>query len=183
MEYGPLGLVVLAFCESVFFPVPPDFMLLPLAMLKPGLSFWYAFLATLASVAGAILGYGIGLKAGRPLLEKYFPRQRLIQIELLFKNYGGWAVGIAAFTPFPFKLFTLAGGIFRVRLWPFAIASAIGRGGRFFLEAGLVFFLGDEAEALFGPNFELITMGITVVLIGLIWLVGKIRAGRARKYR
>lgn len=180
IEYGPLGLFALSFFESVFFPVPPDLVLLPLAMVNPGLSFWYAFLATSASVAGALAGYSIGRRAGRPLVQRYFPEHRLVQIELLFRRYGGWAVGIAAFTPLPFKLFTLAGGIFKVRLWPFLIASIMGRGARFFFEAGLVFFLGDKAESLFGRNFDLITMGITVFVIVLIWLIGKTKPGHGR---
>lgn len=170
MEYGPLGLFFLAFCESIFFPVPPDFVLLPMAMMKPKLSFWYAFVATLASVAGALAGYVLGKQAGRPLVDRYFSHERISQIEALFSRHGGWAVGIAAFTPLPFKLFTLTGGIFRVKLWPFMIASTMGRGARFFLVGALVFFLGEQADSFLGRNFELITVCLAGAVAGLAWL-------------
>jgi len=170
LEYGQVGLVLLAFCESIFFPVPPDFVLLPMALVKPRLSLWYAFLATSASVAGALAGYAIGRKAGRPLVDKYFSRDKISRIEVLFSKYGGWAVGIAAFTPIPFKLFTLTGGIFRVGFGPFLIASAIGRGARFFLEGALVYFLGEGAIAFLGRNFEVVTIGLTAIVLALAWL-------------
>ncbi len=175
MEYGSLGLFLLAFCESIFFPVPPDFVLIPMALGRPNYSFWYAFLATAASLAGALTGYVIGKKAGRPIVTRYFPEARFGQIEMLFAKYGAWAVGIAAFTPIPFKLFTLSGGVFQVRLWPFLIASTIGRGVRFFLEGALVFFLGRNAVLLLETNFEFITLGITGVVIVFVWLARKLR--------
>lgn len=175
MEYGPLGLFLLAFCESIFFPVPPDFVLLPMALGRPNHAFWYASVATVASLAGALTGYMIGKKAGRPIVERYFSEDRFNRIEKLFAKHGAWAVGIAAFTPLPFKLFTLAGGIFHVKLWTFLIASTIGRGVRFFLESSLVFFLGRKAVSLLGKNFELITVGITAVVLVCVWLAGKLR--------
>ncbi|HAF67435.1 MAG: VTT domain-containing protein [Bacillota bacterium] len=175
LEYGQLGLVLLSFCESIFFPIPPDLVLLPMALMNPRLSFWYALLTTSASVAGALAGYAIGRRAGRPLVDKYFAPDKVSRIEILFSKYGGWAVGIAAFTPIPFKLFTLAGGIFRVELWPFVIASAIGRGGRFFLEGALVYFLGDEAMAFLGRNFEMVTVVLAASVLGVAWLANRFR--------
>jgi len=165
LQYGPLGLFLVSFAESVFFPVPPDLVLLPLAMMNPGLAFWYALLCTSASVAGAVFGYLLGGKAGRPLLAKFMRKERIAEVERLFTKYGGWAVGIAAFTPIPFKVFTLTGGIFKVPLMPFLFASILGRGARFFLEGGLVFFLGDRAQTLLGRNFEMFTLGLTVAVI------------------
>ena len=174
LQYGPLGLFIVAFCESIFFPIPPDLLLLPLSMVSPKSSLWYAFLTTSASVAGAFAGYYLGRKAGRPLVERFFSPSKVCQIETLFGKYGGWAVGIAAFTPIPFKLFTLGAGIFRVRLWPFFIASVLGRGGRFFLEGGLVFFFGERAQAFLGRNFELMTLALTAVVLLGMWLIPKL---------
>lgn len=181
LEYGQLGLALMAFCESVFFPIPPDLVLLPMAMMRPEMSLWYALLTTVASVAGAMVGYGIGRKAGRPLVDRFFPQDKISAIEVLFSKYGGWAVGIAAFTPIPFKLFTLTGGIFRVGFWPFTIASVVGRGARFFLEGGLVYFLGEEAASLLGRNFDLATIGLTAAVLILAWLGNRFRTQYTRK--
>lgn len=170
LEYGQLGLALLSFCESIFFPIPPDVVLLPMALMNPGLSFWYALLASSASIAGALAGYAIGRKAGRPLVERYFAQDKISAIEVLFSKYGGWAVGIAAFTPIPFKLFTLTGGIFRVEVWPFVIASVVGRGARFFLEGALVYFLGEQAVSFLDRNFDIVTMGLTIAVVAFAWL-------------
>lgn len=184
LQYGPVGLFVVSFFESIFFPVPPDVLLLPLSLMRPQLSFWYSLLTTFASVSGAFVGYLIGMKAGRPIVEHMFSRKRVQEIEALFARYGSWAVGIAAFTPIPFKLFTLGAGIFRVGLWPFFVASVLGRGGRFFLEASLVFFLGDRARAYLGRNFEMTTLGLTLAVIFGTWFLprlGRSAIGKRRK--
>ena len=88
LEYGQLGLALMAFCESVFFPIPPDFVLLPMAMMRPEMSLWYALLTTVASVAGAMVGYGIGRKQAGLLLTG-FPQDKISAIEVLFSKYGG----------------------------------------------------------------------------------------------
>ena len=87
------------------------------------------------------------------------------KVEVLFKKYGGWAVGIAAFTPVPYKVFAFGAGVFRVPLLTFAVASVIGRAGRFFLEGGMVYFLGERARTYLGRNFELATLALTAILL------------------
>ncbi len=173
LAYGPVGLFIVAFTESTVFPIPPDVILLPLAMMNPRLSWWYAFLTSAASVLGGLLGYAIGRKAGRPILRRFFKEETIRQVEPLFVKYGGWAVGIAAFTPLPFKIFTFGAGIFRVPVLTFTVVSTIGRSARFFLEAALVYFLGDRAQAYLGRNFELATLGLTVILLLITWLLPK----------
>ena len=173
LAYGPVGLFIVAFTESTVFPIPPDVMLLPLAMMNPRLSWWYAFLTSAASALGALLGYAIGRKAGRPILRRFFKEETIKQVEPLFVKYGGWAVGIAAFTPLPFKIFTFGAGIFRVPILTFTVVTVIGRSARFFLEAALVYFLGNKAQVYLGRNFEIATLGLTASLLLITWLLPK----------
>lgn len=170
-QYGPLGLFIVAFAESSFFPVPPDVVLIPLCMAHPRASLLYAAVTTAASVLGAVFAYLVGAHGGRPLLLKFTDRASLDRVRRLFDQFGGWALGIAAFTPVPFKVFTIASGIFQVRLVPFLVASTIGRGARFFLEAALVLRHGEHVREIIGTQFELITLvvGIAVAVAAIAW--------------
>ncbi|MGI6644067.1 MAG: YqaA family protein [Bacillota bacterium] len=181
VEYGPLGLVIVAFVESLVFPVPPDLILIPLCLATPRLSFWYAFLATFASVLGGTCGYFVGQRAGRPLIVRLFSGKTVQQVEGLFLRYGGWAVGVAAFTPIPFKVFTLGAGIFHVPFWTFLAAASFGRAGRFFLEGAAVFFFGERASQFLGRNFEIITLIITATALVLMTFASRLPKVRAMK--
>lgn len=176
--FGGWGLFLVSFAESSFFPVPPDVILIPLALLNPRLALWYAFVCTSASVLGGLFGYFIGARAGRPVLDRFVSRARMRQVEDLFARYGGWAVGIAGFTPIPYKIFTIAAGIFRVGKTVFVVASLIGRGTRFFLEAVIVVALGKEALAFLGRNFEIVTLVLTLLVLGVWFLRKRIRTLR-----
>jgi membrane protein YqaA with SNARE-associated domain len=175
-RFGAAGLFVVAFAESSFFPVPPDVMLLPMCIAHPRAAIWYAAITTASSVLGAAFGYLVGARGGRPLLLKFTDEQGLRTVQRLFDKYGGWAVGIAAFTPIPYKVFTIASGIFRVRLIPFFTASIIGRGSRFFLETALAVKYGDAFREMIGPKFEIITL-----LVGLAAAALAIAIGRAQR--
>jgi len=175
-RFGAAGLFVVAFAESSFFPVPPDVMLLPMCIAHPQAAAWYAVITTASSVLGAAFGYLVGARGGRPLLLRFTDEQGLRTVQRLFDKYGGWAVGIAAFTPIPYKVFTIASGIFRVRLTPFFAASIIGRGGRFFLEAILAVRYGEAFRETIGPRFETITL-----LVGLTAAALAVALGRAQR--
>ncbi len=174
-RFGTVGLFVVAFAESSFFPVPPDVFLLPMCMAHPQAAMWYAFITTVSSVLGAGFGYLVGARGGRPLVLRFTDDRGLRTVQKLFDKYGGWAVGIAAFTPIPYKVFTIASGIFRVRLTPFLTASVIGRGGRFFLGAALAMKYRDTFREVIGPKFEIITL-----LVGLAAVAAAIALGRAQ---
>jgi undecaprenyl-diphosphatase len=133
---GIPGLVLTAFTESSFFLIPPDAILIPLALLDSGNAVLYGLTATASSTAGALLGYWIGLKGGRPILLKLAGEKSVKKAEEFFNRHGAWAVGIAAFTPIPYKVFMIASGVFMLRnLKAFIIASLLGRGGRFMADA------------------------------------------------
>ncbi len=150
--HAPWYLGGLAFAESSFFPIPPDVMLAPMALARPECAWRLALLTTLASVAGGLLGYAIGHYAFE-LVQPWLadrPRygQAYQQAVAWFERYGFWAVFVAGFSPIPYKVFTIAAGVMGMPLLPFALASVIGRGGRFYLVAGLMRLGGARMEAM-----------------------------------
>ena len=165
INHGLIGLIITAFAEASFFPLPPDVILVPLSLLNPKLSFLYAALTTIFSSLGGVLGAVLGLKLGRPLLERFSSRERIDKVARLFTRYGGWAVALAALTPIPYKVFTIAAGVFKVRLWVVLTASLAGRGLRFFLEASAVYLWGDRATAFISTYLGPVTVGLAVLLI------------------
>ena len=161
------ALFLLAFAESSFFPIPPDLLIIPLVLANPGLWFWYAAVATVGSVVGALFGYFLGIKGGRPALLKVAGERRTKKVEDYFHKYGDWAIAIAAFTPVPYKIFTIAAGVFQYNWKKMAIISIPARGARFFLLAGLLAVWGTQItsfmEWFLGP-FTFVIMGILAVV-------------------
>jgi len=147
---APWYLGGMSFAESSFFPVPPDIMLAPMCLANPRRAWWLALLTTLTSVAGGLAGYAIGyfaFEALAPWLQttKYWTSYQTAVA--WFEDYGFWAVFIAGFSPIPYKVFTIAAGALSMALLPFALASLIGRGARFYMVAGLMKWGGARMEA------------------------------------
>ncbi len=163
---GPLGLFGLAVAEASFFPIPPDLLLLALCLVRPSESFLFAAICTVGSTLGGMLGFAIGRWGGRPLLERLVSAEKILFIERQFQKHDVWAVAIAGFTPIPYKLFTIAGGAFRLNFWRFVIVSVCSRGARFFLVATVVYVFGEQANRLVRDYFNVLTIGFAVLLIG-----------------
>ncbi|MDI3509605.1 MAG: YqaA family protein [Pseudomonadota bacterium] len=149
-RHAPWYLGGMSFAESSFFPIPPDVMLAPMALARPEKAWLYAWITTLASVAGGVFGYFIGLLAFdaiEPWLQtsRYWGAYQTAT--QWFDEWGVVAVFIAGFSPIPYKVFTIAAGALSMALLPFTLASVIGRGGRFFLVAGLMRWGGARMEA------------------------------------
>ncbi len=182
--YGSWALGLLAFAESSFFPLPPDPLLIALALGAPEKALWFALICSAASVAGGVLGYLIGMglmgTVGSRILRFYGAEPKWESIKRLFDRYDAWAVVIAAFTPIPYKIFTIAAGAFRIRFGTFVIASIIGRSARFFLVAGLIYFYGDVIRAFIDRYFNLLSMAFVVLLV-LGFLLVKLTLGRHGK--
>ena len=134
-------LAIVSFAESSFFPVPPDVMLAPMVLGNRKRAWRLAGLTTLASVAGGILGYYLG-GFGEWLVTIYGAQATLAQAQQWFADYGLWIILVAGFTPVPYKIFTISAGMMGMSLVTFVVASLIGRGARFFLVAGFIYFAG-----------------------------------------
>ncbi|PSN19836.1 cytochrome B [filamentous cyanobacterium CCP5] len=166
-------LFLVAIAESSVFPIPPDVMLVPMCGSNTGKALRFAAICGAGSVLGGILGYGIGLFAfdavGEPLLNFYDPNHQVFaQIEQIYTRWGFWGVLTAAITPIPYKLFTLASGLFHFSFGLFVLASVIGRNLRYFAVAGLMSWGGDRLRDWMGENFELVAGSILVFLVGSI---------------
>ena len=150
--YGGVALFLNAVAESSFFPLPPDVLLIVLSILRPPLSFVYAAICSVGSVLGGVVGYVLGLKGGRPLLQRFISAERIRFVERYYQKYDIWAVGIAGFTPIPYKAFTISAGVFVLDLKRFILISLVSRSARFFL-VGLVIFLFGETAKLYVTKY------------------------------
>jgi membrane protein YqaA with SNARE-associated domain len=144
-NYGLWGLFFLSFLESFISPILPDIMLIPMVLSMPEEAIYYSAIATLASVLGGFIGYGIGSEFGQLALKKYVPPRHTETIERWIKTYGGWAILLGALAPIPYKFVCIAAGTFRTNILVFLIASILGRGKRFLLLGILIFYYGPKA--------------------------------------
>jgi membrane protein YqaA with SNARE-associated domain len=160
----------LSFTESVIFPIPPDVMLAPMSLAQPHKAWWYALLTTIASVLGGIAGYLLGYFAFETLLEpkiiEWGYEAKLNQAVDWFTQYGVWVVFIAGFSPIPYKVFTITAGMLHMAFVPFVIASAIGRGARFFLVAAIMYWGGAKMEDKLRQYVEF--LGWTVIVLAVV---------------
>ncbi|HEX9851382.1 MAG TPA: YqaA family protein [Woeseiaceae bacterium] len=140
-------LAALSFAESSFFPIPPDVMLVPMCLADRHKAWRFAAVTTLTSVLGGIAGYAIGyffIDMIEPWLHSSGKHDTYLRVREWFAVWGVWAVFVAGFSPIPYKIFTIAAGATLLSLPGFVIASAIGRGARFFLVAGLIVAGGER---------------------------------------
>ncbi len=163
--WGALALFVLAFWESSFFPIPPDGLLIALAAGNVPFALGFSAIATAGSLSGAMLGYWIGQRGGRPILNRLFATERIRYVEHQYQKRDIWAVTIAAFTPIPYKVFAIGAGAFQLDFRRFMLASLIGRSGRFFLVGLLITVLGQQIEAAIEQYFDRLAIAFLVILL------------------
>ncbi len=163
-------LALVAFAESSVFPIPPDAFLIPMVLARPQAAFRLAAIATVASVAGGVLGYGIGYllweTVGRAIVEFYGYTEEFRRLQALYAQWGLWIVAIAGFTPFPYKVVTIASGVVGFSLPAFVLASVVSRAGRFFLVAALLWAFGETVRDFVERRLGLLTLLFTLLLIG-----------------
>ncbi|MFY7697445.1 MAG: YqaA family protein [Legionella sp.] len=163
-----------SFAESSFFPIPPDIMLISMGLACPNRSWQYAWIATLFSVMGGIVGYIIGYYCMAILLPYILSSSYATSYEHMltwFKDGGLWMVMIAGFTPVPYKLFTLTAGAMHLQWTPFVIGSILGRGLRFFLVSALLFFLGETLQQRLRPCIDLLGWSILIIVVLMYLLI------------
>ncbi len=161
-------LFVLSFAESSFFPIPPDVMLAPMCLTNKTKIWQFAFITTLGSVLGGVFGYVIGFY-GFDFIEPVINNMGYSESYLLavrwFNDWGFWAVLIAGFSPIPYKVFTIAGGVLQMPFAPFLLASLVGRGARFYLIAFLVRIFGDQADSLIKRYMDKIGWALVILIV------------------
>jgi len=161
-------LAAMSFAESVFFPVPPDVMLAPMSLAQPSKAWRFASFATVASVLGGIVGYFLGYWLFEPVVQPFIEQmhwQEKFETALTwFKEYGVWVVFLAGFSPIPYKVFTIGAGVLQMAFLPFLIASAVGRGARFFLVSALMKWGGVKMEQKLRQYVEVLGWGLVILI-------------------
>lgn len=171
-KYSVYVLAVVSFLEASIFPIPPDAILLTVCLSRPNRSLWYALVCSLFSVLGAVLGYFIGLTLWSAVdvffFNYMFSENAFLYVRNLYHENSFLAILTAAFTPIPFKVFTIAAGVFKISLADLVIASAIGRSARFFIEGGLFYLFGPSIKTFIDRYFNLLTVIVTLLIIAAI---------------
>jgi len=175
--YGTPALIILSFAESSFFPIPPDPLLMAMALSRPRHSFLYALFTTLASLAGAVVGYLIGSFLWSTFGDFFFnfvpgftPKVFAL-VETKYHENAFWAIMTAGFTPIPFKVFTIAAGAVKISWTDFLLGAAVGRSMRFFIVSALLYFLGPRVKIFIERYFNLLSILFVILLIGGFALV------------
>ncbi len=167
---APAALFGVSFVESSVFPIPPDVMLVPMVLAQRAKAWWFATIATLGSVIGGIAGYAIGYflfeAVGEPILQFYGMTDAFHRFAERYNEWGAWIVFIAGVTPFPYKVITIASGATQLNIVVFMVASVLARGLRFFLVAGLLYWIGQPIREFIERRLGLVTTVFVILLIG-----------------
>lgn len=174
-QFAPRILAALTFAESVFFPIPPDVLLAPMVLAKPKRAWHYATITTIASVVGGITGYFLGYFMFepwiQPLITSWGKQAVFDQAIWWFNEWGVWVVFLAGFSPIPYKIFTVSAGFLHMAFLPFFIASTIGRGMRFFLVAGVIYYGGEKMEKALRKWIDILGWSLVILIIAAYFLL------------
>jgi membrane protein YqaA with SNARE-associated domain len=174
-KYALPALAILSFAESSFFPIPPDVLLIAMAVAVPLKAFRYAAVCSVASVLGGMFGYLLGWQfmdlVGTPIVQFYHLQAQWDKIGGWYEEYNAWAVGAAGFTPLPYKVFTLAAGAFQINFPVFVLASLVSRSARFFIVAGLIYKFGAPIKVFIEKYFNILSIVFIVLLFAGFILV------------
>lgn len=184
-RWGALALFLFAMAESSFFPIPPDVLLIALCIGATTKSFRFGAICLAGSIIGAIFGYAIGYflwqtpsgeytALAQLFFDHVFSVEAFNEVKALYDKYDFWIVFTAGFTPLPYKLFTISGGLFHIDFTMFLIASIVSRGLRFFAIAALIWKFGKPIKVFIDKYFNLLAIIFTVLLIGSFVLIGKL---------
>ena len=160
----------IAFAEASFFPVPPDALLIPMALARPDRAWRLAAICLVGSVIGGALGYLIGYavfdQLARPLIELYGYGDRFAAFQALYGRWGLWVILVKGLTPIPYKIVTIASGAARFNFWMFMAASLVTRGARFFIVAALLRYYGTPVRDFIERRLTLVTSLLAAGVVG-----------------
>lgn len=168
--YGTLALFLVAFAESSFFPIPPDILLIALAISIHTKAFRYGLICIIGSIFGGMVGYGIGFSGyetiGVKIVEFYHGQELMESLKQKYDTYGFWGVLSAALTPIPYKIFTISSGFFKFDFVQFLLASILGRSIRFMLIAALIYKFGSPIKTFIDKYFNTLAIIFLILLLG-----------------
>jgi membrane protein YqaA with SNARE-associated domain len=169
-RHAERSLAGISFAESSFFPIPPDVLLIPMVLARREQWLRYAFVCTVASVLGALLGYVIGAMLfeaiGRPIIAFYNAEDAFSRIQQWYDTWGAWGILFGAVTPFPYKILTIFSGFAGFNIVTLVVVSIIGRGFRFFLVGWLLHKFGEPIRGFIEKNLGLLFTLFMVLLVG-----------------
>lgn len=177
-KHGKRVLYFITFIESAFFPIPPDFLVVPMVVAKPEswkkLGIWVSFWSILGSFLGYFIGAVLFASVGHIIIETYSLQDEMLRVGEFYNNNAFWSLVVAAFTPLPYKVFTIAAGVFQVNLVVFAIASIIGRGARYMLVTYIAHVGGNKAfwnylRKLKRSTWVAIIVAVLIIVGLIIW--------------
>ena len=175
--YGLQALAAITLAEASVFPIPPDPLLIALCLGAAGRAFRFAAVATIASVVGGILGYGIGAviwASASGFFFEYVPGvtpEAFAAAQGFYDRWDVWAVFIAGLTPFPYKVITISSGVFGINFPVFVVASAVSRGFKYFVLAGLIYKFGDTIRSFIDRYFSLLAWAFGLLVVGGFLLI------------
>ena len=172
-RHAPAYLAGVSFTEAILVPIPPDLLLIPMALAKKSHAWRFAFLTTLSSVLGGLVGYLIGMflydSVGRSVIEFYALDGYFSSMAEWYADYGIWVVLVSGFLPIPYKVFTIASGVFAMAVIPFLVGSIIGRATRFYAVSAICYLLGDAVYKIMkrytGPAMVILSLLLVLVFV------------------
>ena len=174
-KYASLTLGVIAFLESIIFPIPPDLILIPVAISHRSKAFLYATITTCCSVIGGTIGYAIGytfwISIGSDIINYLGYFSAVETFGELYTRYGVLIILVAGLSPFPYKVITIMSGVFGIPFWIFIIFSFVSRGIRFYTIAALIYFFGAQIQELLEKHLTAIFLIILIIMLGTYTLI------------
>jgi membrane protein YqaA with SNARE-associated domain len=176
-RHAPFALAAVAFAESSFFPIPPDVILIPMSLATPRRAWRYAAIATVASVVGGMVGYGIGAllydTLGQWLIHLYGYADRMAALKETYAHWGALVILVKGLTPIPYKLVTIVSGLLGYNFAIFVLLSVVTRGARFFILAGALNWFGDPLRLALERHFALFLGLIAITIIAGFWIAAR----------
>jgi membrane protein YqaA with SNARE-associated domain len=176
-KHAPFALAAVAFAESSFFPIPPDVILIPMSLATPRRAWRYAAIATVASVLGGIVGYGIGAllfdTLGQWLIHLYGYADKMAALKETYARWGALVILVKGLTPIPYKLVTIVSGLLGYNFAIFVLLSVVTRGARFFILAGALNWFGDPLRLALERHFALFLGLIAITIVVGFWIAAR----------
>jgi len=181
-KHAQTALFLMSLAEASFFPIPPDVLLMSMCMSRPKRALRFAGIATAGSLVGGVIGYGIGWGAWQ-LIETFmfaklgflgFTAENFAKVQELYRDNAFLALFTAGFTPIPYKVFTIAAGVFGIAMPVFLGASLLGRAGRFVLVALIVGIGGAAMKPFIEKYLGWLTLAFVLLLLAGFVLIGRL---------